>query len=104
MTHLFCSLWRGDRPDVMRRLDRARHGYDVIVVPKITLAELLVILLRRGKSSLFDKIIKELSDYANIRELSDEIIRLSAKLVHTTGVSLVDSVIFATGEVMGCRS
>lgn len=92
-----------DKPEAMRRLDRARHGYDVLVVPKITLAELLVVLLRRDKSSHFDRIFRELGAYADIKEMTDEIIRLSAKLVHTCGVSLVDSIIFATGEAAGCR-
>lgn len=88
----------------LRKFVRIRLGYDILVVPKIILAELCYQLMRRNVPEKYDAILIKLKPLYNVRiiDLDEDIIKMAAKIKHSTGVYLVDSIIAATALVNNC--
>lgn len=91
--------------NALHRFEKVRQGIDRLVVPKIVFVEFFVNILRRSKQKLYEPIVKEFKRDPNIEivDLDDDIIELAAKLKNSTGMPLIDCIIYATGETRGCK-
>ena len=89
----------------MHRFENIRRGIDRLILPKIVFIELFTVLLRRNKQDLYEPIVKELKNNSNIEvvDLNDNIIELAAKFKNSTAAPLIDCIIYATGEICGCK-